>query len=64
MFDLIKAWLTVRMPKDEKGQDAAEYALLIAFIALVIIVGVTLLGVNLNAVFNTIATTVGGWPVP
>ncbi len=64
MFDLIKAWLTVRMPKDEKGQDAAEYALLIAFIALVIIVGVTLLGVNLNAVFNTIATTVGSWPVP
>jgi pilus assembly protein Flp/PilA len=49
------------LPKDEKGQDAAEYALLIAFIALVVIVGVTALGINLNAVFAAIAGAVAGW---
>jgi pilus assembly protein Flp/PilA len=43
------------LPKDEKGQDAAEYALLIALIAIVIIGAVTLLGVNINAIFTNIA---------
>jgi Flp pilus assembly pilin Flp len=52
---------TAALPKDEKGQDAAEYALLIAFIALIVIVGVQLLGVNLLGVFNAIAAAVAGW---
>ena len=41
---------------DESGQDLAEYALLIALIALVVIAAVTLLGQNINTVFNNIAT--------
>ncbi|MGH7572955.1 MAG: Flp family type IVb pilin [Gemmatimonadota bacterium] len=48
---------------DESGQDLAEYALLIALIALVVIAAVTLLGQNINGVFNAIAgklTGVGG----
>ena len=59
--NFVKAWITAHLPKDEKGQDAAEYALLIAFIALVIVIAVTLLGQNISKVFNTIATTVGNW---
>ena len=61
MLTYVKAWMTTHLPKDEKGQDAAEYALLIGLIALVIVVAVTLLGTNLNTVFQNIATTVAGW---
>ena len=59
MFDYIKCWLAVR--KSEKGQDLAEYALLIGLIALVVLAAVTILGTNLTAVFNRIATEVGTW---
>jgi pilus assembly protein Flp/PilA len=40
---------------DESGQDLAEYALLIALIAIVVIAAVTLLGGNIQAVFQDIA---------
>lgn len=40
---------------DESGQDLAEYALLIALIALVVIVAVTTLGDNIKTVFENIA---------
>ena len=47
---------------DESGQDLAEYALLIALIALVVIAAVTLLGTNIKTVFTNIANAlnVGG----
>ena len=61
MLTFVKAWMTTHLPKDEKGQDAAEYALLIGLIALIIIAGVALLGTNLLALFNEIAGKVGGW---
>jgi len=41
--------------KDESGQDLAEYALLVALIALVVIGAVTLLGTQIRTVFNNIA---------
>ena len=43
----------------DRGATATEYALLVALIALVIVVGVGLFGTNLNAFFNKIAGTVG-----
>lgn len=45
---------------DESGQDLAEYALLIALIAIVVIAAVTLLGTNIQTVFNNIAAALGG----
>ena len=45
----------------DRGATATEYALLVALIALVIVVGVGLFGTNLNKFFNKIATTVGSW---
>lgn len=42
--------------KTENGAAAAEYGLLIALIAVVIIVGVTSLGTKLNTDFTTIAS--------
>jgi len=49
------------LPKDEKGQDLSEYAMLIGVIAIVVLVAVELLGGNLLGVFNDIATEVGTW---
>ncbi len=50
MLTLWKLFLT-----DESGQDLAEYALLIALIAIVVIAAVTLLGGNIQTVFQNIA---------
>ena len=61
MFHFMKTWFLARLPKDEKGQDAAEYALLIGLIALVVIAGVTVLGTNLDALFSDIGSVVGTW---
>jgi pilus assembly protein Flp/PilA len=49
------------LPKNEKGQDLSEYAMLIGVIAIVVLVAVELLGGNLLGVFNDIATEVGTW---
>jgi pilus assembly protein Flp/PilA len=61
MLDYFKRWLIVK--SREKGQDLAEYALLIGLIALVVVVAVTLLGTNISAVFTRIATTISTWPI-
>jgi pilus assembly protein Flp/PilA len=53
MKKLIKRFLT-----EEDGVTAIEYGLIAALIAVVIIVGVTLVGTSLNAKFNTISTSV------
>jgi pilus assembly protein Flp/PilA len=39
----------------EQGQDLAEYALLLALIAIVAVAAITLLGTNVQAIFNNIA---------
>ena len=57
MLHLLKSFI----PKDEKGQDLSEYAMLIGVIALVVLVAVELLGGNLLGVFDNIATEVGTW---
>ncbi|ABQ33744.1 putative Flp/Fap pilin component [Bradyrhizobium sp. BTAi1] len=44
-------WLSI---DSESGVTAIEYGLLAALIAVVIIVGVTLIGTNLQAIFNYI----------
>ncbi len=41
--------------KDEEGATAVEYGLMVALIAIVIIAAVTLVGTNLDAIFDRIA---------
>ena len=41
--------------KSEEGQTLAEYALILALIAVVVIAAVTLLGVNIMGILNQIA---------
>ena len=53
MFEILR--------KTEKGQDLAEYALLIGLIALVVILAVTILGTNISEVFSSIAASVATW---
>ncbi|WP_285244967.1 Flp family type IVb pilin [Pseudarthrobacter sp. fls2-241-R2A-127] len=45
----------------EKGATATEYSLLVAFIALLIIIGVTAFGTALNTWFSSLGSTVGTW---
>ena len=61
MLTYLKAWMTTHLPKDEKGQDAAEYAILIGLIALVIVAAVILLGNNISATFAAVAAA---FPLP
>ena len=44
---------------DETGATAAEYGVLVALIAAVIIAGATLLGNNVNTKLSNVGTTVG-----
>jgi pilus assembly protein Flp/PilA len=44
--------------RDERGQGLAEYALILALIAVVVIAAVTLLGTNINAILSTIAVKI------
>jgi pilus assembly protein Flp/PilA len=48
----------IRFFKDEEGATAVEYGIMVALIAIVIIAGVTLLGTNLKATFNSAAAVV------
>jgi pilus assembly protein Flp/PilA len=47
-----------RFLKDESGATAIEYALIAAGIALAIITAVNLVGTNLTAKFNSIASAI------
>ncbi len=50
--------LVSRFLKDESGATAIEYGLIAAGIAVVIITAVQLVGTNLKATFNTVATNI------
>jgi pilus assembly protein Flp/PilA len=43
---------------NDRGATAVEYGLMVALIAIVIIVAVTLLGTNLSSLFNNAATSI------
>ena len=44
--------------KDEEGATAVEYGLMVALIAVVIILAVTLLGERLRDIFGNVANTI------
>ncbi len=54
-------WARIRLhaPLDERGQDLAEYAMLIGFIAVVVIGVVILLGNGFSLLLGGIASEVG-----
>ena len=52
--------LIVRFVKNESGATAIEYGLIASGIAVVIITAVNLIGTNLTATFQTVATALAG----
>ncbi len=54
MLPMFFAWLN----DDEKGQGMVEYGIMIAVVALVVLLGLALLGTNLNTAFSSLATWV------
>jgi pilus assembly protein Flp/PilA len=44
--------------RSDRGATAVEYGLIVALIAVIIIVAVTLLGGNLSSIFNKAATAI------
>jgi pilus assembly protein Flp/PilA len=57
--EMARRWMPSGEITDE-GATAVEYALLVGLIAVIIISSVTLLGGNIDAMFNDIATQLGG----
>ena len=45
---------------NEEGQDLAEYALVLVFVAIVAVAGVTALGGSISDVFDTITAGLAG----
>ena len=54
MLDVVAKIKTMWVSR-ERGATAVEYGLMVALIAVVIIAGVTLLGTNLQTLFNNTA---------
>jgi pilus assembly protein Flp/PilA len=50
----------MRFVKEEDGATAVEYGLMVSLIAVAIITAVTLVGTNLNNVFNSVAGSLPG----
>ena len=62
MVYYIRSWFMVR--KGERGQDLAEYALLIGLIALIVILVVSLLGQQISIIFSNITSQLGASIAP
>jgi pilus assembly protein Flp/PilA len=60
--DMLKLRLQRRLRRDERGASLVEYALLLALIAVVCVVAVSLLGSNLNNSYSKDASSVAATP--
>ena len=49
---------------DERGQDLAEYAILVGLIAVAVIVAVRVLGTSIGSVFNRVGSSLSSAGVP
>jgi pilus assembly protein Flp/PilA len=56
-----KYWLMSLGLSEEEGQGLIEYALILVLIAIVVIVVLTLLGGQINNVFQNLTDTLGGF---
>lgn len=53
--------IEIILVEKEKGQDLAEYTLLVGLLVLVIILAAAIMGQNISGVFSTLASTVENW---
>jgi len=59
LFEVLIEWVKANA-KREEGQAMAEYGLILALIALVVIGAVTVIGTSLRAKFTSVASSLGG----
>jgi pilus assembly protein Flp/PilA len=50
--------LIARVSQDEEGQGLAEYALILALIAVVAIIALIFLGTQVSGILNTVGTSI------
>ena len=55
-----KEWFKSMGVQQEEGQGLVEYALIVLLVSIAVILVLTLLGDQVNAVFTQITTTLGG----
>jgi pilus assembly protein Flp/PilA len=58
-YEFVNAWLQARC-KTDRGASLVEYALLVALIAVVCIVAVTLLGQQASSKFSSVGSAIKG----
>ena len=51
-------WLSAAVHRDEEGQGLAEYALILALIAIVVIGAVIFLGGQIDGIMNDVGTSI------
>lgn len=55
-FQILATYLRAKFGENERGASLVEYALLVALIAVICIVGITLIGSNANSTFNEVGS--------
>ena len=58
MSKSILNYLQAQSLQSEKGQDLAEYAILLGLIALLVVVSLTIIGTSISDIFNAIAVAI------
>jgi pilus assembly protein Flp/PilA len=59
LFEVLIEWVKANI-KREEGQAMAEYGLILALIAVVVIGAVTVIGTSLKTKFTSVASSLGG----
>jgi len=55
LYVIMASFLTDRVRRDDRGATAVEYGLMVTVIALVMVVGATLLGDAISGLFSDVA---------
>jgi len=58
MLLYLYTWIMTRLPQKEEGQDLTEYALLVALIAIVVVLGVTFFGTKVSSWFQNLSSAI------
>lgn len=56
---VLRTWLEARFATDERGANMVEYVLLLAFVALVVLGAVSLLGGTVSSKFSSANSALG-----
>jgi pilus assembly protein Flp/PilA len=57
-YEFLSTWLRARFADSERGASLVEYALLVALIAVVCIIGVQILGKNASTSFSSTGSAI------